>query len=112
MIRAGDLRAIGFTGDEAYPDHPDALVLSAAVPGYRISGAWAGLLAPAGTPAETLAFLHREIKQAANAPSVASLLRKGGAEPFDSTQEEFAAFVRDEIERWGEAFRSTGMEPQ
>jgi tripartite-type tricarboxylate transporter receptor subunit TctC len=67
-VRAGDLRAIGFTGDEPYPDHPDALVLSA---GYRISGAWAGLLAPAGTPAETVAFLHREIKQAANAPCLA-----------------------------------------
>jgi tripartite-type tricarboxylate transporter receptor subunit TctC len=112
MVKAGDLRAIGFTGDSPYPDYPDALVLSTVVPGYRISGAWAGLLAPRGTPAEIVALLNSEIRKAANAPVVANFLRKGGATPDDSTPAAFAAFVKEEIERWAEAFRATGMEQQ
>jgi tripartite-type tricarboxylate transporter receptor subunit TctC len=112
MIRSGDLRAIGFTGDKPYPDYPDAPSLSSVVPGYRISGAWAGLLAPAGTPAEIVTLLNRAIRAAANDPAVASVIRKGGSEPDDSSPAEFAAFVRSEIERWGEAFRATGLEPR
>ena len=112
MIRSGDLRAIGFTGEKTFPDYPDAPVLSTVIPGYRILGAWAGFLAPAGTPKEIVAHLNREIRKAANSPLVAETLRKGGAVPDDSSPEEFAAFVRTEIERWAEAFRATGLEPQ
>jgi tripartite-type tricarboxylate transporter receptor subunit TctC len=112
MIRSGDLRPIGFTGDKPYPDYPDAPSLSSVVPGYRISGAWAGLLAPAGTPAEIVTVLNRGITAAANDPAVASILRRAGSEPDDSSPAEFAAFVRSEIERWGEAFRAAGLEPR
>ena len=112
LIRGGELRPIGFTGDKPYPDYPNAPALSSVVPGYRISGAWAGLLAPAGTPDEIVTLLNREIRKAANAPMVANMLRKAGNEPDNSSPTEFAAFVRSEIERWGEAFRAAGLEPR
>jgi tripartite-type tricarboxylate transporter receptor subunit TctC len=76
------------------------------------AGAWFGLLAPAGTPPDAIAFLNRAFNAALEDPELLSALSTMGLEPRGTTPEEFAAFIREEIVRWPPIFRAAGIVPQ
>ncbi len=111
-IKAGKLRALAVTSakrSEALPDIPT--IAEAGLPGYD-STQWYGVLAPAGTPHEIVARLHAEIVRALRLPGVRERLAADGAEAVGSTPEEFAAFIRSEIEKWAAVAKSAGIRPE
>jgi len=111
-IKAGKLRALAVTSakrSEALPDIPT--IAEAGLPGYD-STQWYGVLAPAGTPHEIVARLHAEIVRALRLPDVRERLAADGAEAVGSTPEEFAAFIRSEIEKWAAVAKSAGIRPE
>ena len=69
---------------------------------------WFGIVAPAGTPAEIIAKLNKELVAVMHLPYVEEQLRRQGIEPMTGTPEEFAAFLRSDIKKWGELVRGTG----
>ncbi|MCX7140856.1 MAG: tripartite tricarboxylate transporter substrate-binding protein, partial [Proteobacteria bacterium] len=70
---------------------------------------WNGLFAPAKTPAEIIARLHAETVKALAAPDVREKLHAQGAEPVGSAPEEFRAYIRAEIDKWGRVVRASGL---
>lgn len=80
----------------------------AGFPGFE-SVAWWGVLAPAGTPKEVIGRLHAEIAKALTAPEVKERFAGLGAETVGSTPEQFGAFLREEIQRWGKVIRTLGI---
>jgi len=66
---------------------------------------WTGFYAPKGTPKELVARLNRDIVEACRDPQVLARLDSMGSTPSTTTPEEFAAFTRSEIERWGGIIR-------
>ncbi len=71
---------------------------------------WFGALLPAGTPAATVAALHRAIRAAAEAPEmVAALERLEYANTTSDSPAAFAARIRQEWEDWGVAVRHSGV---
>jgi tripartite-type tricarboxylate transporter receptor subunit TctC len=78
------------------------------VPGYEVVG-WQGLFAAAGTPPEIVARLQAEVAKALRLPEVRERLAALGAEPVGSTPEEFGAFLRAEMTRWGRIIREKGI---
>ena len=108
-IKAGKLRALAVTSakrSEGLPDVPT--IAESGLPGYD-STQWYGVLAPAGTLRGIVARLHDEIVRALRAPEVMQRLAADGAEPVGSSPEEFAAFIRSEIDKWAKVARAAGI---
>ncbi|MCX7962227.1 MAG: tripartite tricarboxylate transporter substrate binding protein [Burkholderiales bacterium] len=108
-VRAGKLRALAVTTArriQAAPEVPTAA--EAGLPGYEAIG-WFGAVAPAGTPEPIIARLNAEMRAALEAPDIRERMIAAGAEPFTSTPQEFAAFIRAEAKKWAEVIRVAGV---
>ena len=70
---------------------------------------WYGLLAPAGTPMSIVDKLAREIAAVLQLPEIRETYEQAGVEPTSSTPDQFAAFIRSEIPRWGRLVRISGI---
>ncbi|WP_459616383.1 Bug family tripartite tricarboxylate transporter substrate binding protein [Bordetella sp. 2513F-2] len=84
-------------------------VAESGYPGFEAIG-WAAVLAPRGTPPETVAVLNRHIVQVLERPDMRDFLRDRGAEPMPSSPEDTAAFIGREVAKWGEAVRRSGAQ--
>jgi tripartite-type tricarboxylate transporter receptor subunit TctC len=108
-VRAGKLKAMGTTGKTRSSVLPDVPTLAeAGVPGYE-TGIWLGLMAPAGTPRPVLQRLNAEIAKVLNAADVKESWGKQGAAPMTMTLEQFDKFLRDDIVKWADVVKKTGM---
>jgi tripartite-type tricarboxylate transporter receptor subunit TctC len=76
----------------------------AGLPDFQI-WTWTGFYAPKGTPRELVARLNRDIVAACRDAHVLARLDTMGSTPSTTTPEEFAAFTRAEIARWGDIIR-------
>jgi tripartite-type tricarboxylate transporter receptor subunit TctC len=78
--------------------------LSETFPGFE-QYSWFGILAPAGSPAEALAKIHRDMTRTLRAPEVHQRLTEQGFEIVASSPEEFVGFVRGESDKLGRLIR-------
>jgi tripartite-type tricarboxylate transporter receptor subunit TctC len=69
-------------------------------------------MAPAGTSKAIIDKLHAEIVKAMRSPEVLSRLTAEGAEVVASSPQEFAARVRNDIEKWNKVIRQAGIKPE
>lgn len=106
-IKAKRLRALATTGSKRRT--PDLPTISETLPGYSINQ-WYGVLAPAGTPPAVLDRLHKEIVRAVGNPQVVQLLTNVGATPASDKPDEFRAFIKSEMDKWGKVIRAAGIE--
>src|SRR5262245_1231559 len=72
-------------------------------------GFWAGIWAPAGTPAPIVQQLNEAINDSLRSTEVKAALEKLGLEPVIQTPDEFGKFVLNEIPRWAEIVRVSGV---
>lgn len=70
--------------------------------------AWTAFFAPAGTPNELVNHINSEINRALSAPDVRERLAQLGLEWRSNTSGEFAAFLRDEVQKWAKAVKDSG----
>ncbi len=110
QVRAGNLRAYGVTSAQRQPSFPDVPAIGEVVPGFE-STAWFGVFGPAKLPAEITEKLHAAIVAALADPEMQKRLTTEGATPVGDTPAEFAAFVRQDIERWGPIVKASGAKP-
>lgn len=111
-VRTGRLRALGVTGRTRAATMPDLpTVAEAGVPGYE-STVWNGLLAPANTPKEVIARLHKEVTAVLLIPVVKERLASEGAEIVASSPEEFSSHIRAELSKWASVVKSAGIHPE
>jgi tripartite-type tricarboxylate transporter receptor subunit TctC len=98
FVEAGSARPLAVSGDARSPALPQVpTIAEAGMPRYKAVG-WFGLMAPAGTPANIVAKLSDVVAAACKSPDVVTALRAQGIEPTSSRPQEFAAFVRDQLE--------------
>jgi tripartite-type tricarboxylate transporter receptor subunit TctC len=109
-IAAGTLKALGVAAATERAELPGVPPV-AATPGLAGFEAWPwqGFVAPAKTPAEIIAKLHDTYVAAVNDPVVRQKLIDAGAEPLQSTSQEFADFRRREAAKWSEVVRAAGI---
>src|SRR5215510_7922352 len=113
-IDKGDVRALAVSGPKRVallPNVPTFAELGLPMPEVD-AGAWFGLLAPAGVPADVVATLNDAFNAALQDADVRAALTNMGHEPRGTTPEEFAAFIRDEMRRWPPIFQRAGVVPQ
>lgn len=109
QARAGKLTALAVTG-------PTRARVAPEVPTFAESGYpefvllnWYGVLAPAGTPRETVLRLNRAIVAALNTPAVIDRLAGIGVDAHPGTPEELDDWVRKDIERYRKIIALTGV---
>ena len=108
-VKTGRLRSLAVTGikrSSALPALPT--IAESGLPNYDVTG-WFGLLAPAGTPNDTVAGLNAEIGKILQMPDIKRrLLEEEGAEGGSGTPSEFAQFIRAELKKYVEIVRLSG----
>jgi tripartite-type tricarboxylate transporter receptor subunit TctC len=110
-IKSGKLKALAVTSSQrsgAVPDVPTVEEAGgAAMKGYEASS-WFGLLAPAGTSADTVNRIHQEVVKALNSPAVKEKLLSQGAIPGGNTPAEFVKFIDAEHKKWAQVVKASG----
>jgi tripartite-type tricarboxylate transporter receptor subunit TctC len=109
-VKSGRLRALGLTGRKRSPAMPNVPTI-AETPGmeaYEMS-LWLGVLAPAGTPKDVTARLHREIAAAMAAPDLVRQMAEAGIEIRLSSPQQFAALIRTDIAKWATVVKSADV---
>ena len=111
-VRSGKLRALGVGSARRVSAAPEIpTVAESGLPGYE-SAQWSGLLAPAGTPQEIIARLHRETIAVLRAPDTRERIAGDGSELVANSPEEFAAFLKADLVKWAAVVKATGIAPE
>jgi tripartite-type tricarboxylate transporter receptor subunit TctC len=109
FVKAGKLRALAISSPQRSPLAPELPTMAeAGVPGYEVIG-WNGIVAPKGTPPEIVARLHAEVAKILRTPEMRQQLAAVGSEPIGNTPEEFGAFIKAEMGRWGKVIKEKGI---
>lgn len=107
-VKAGKLRALAVSGERRSPVLPHVPTVSETVPGFAGSS-WFGIFAPAGTPPEIVAKLNADIARALATPRIKQQLALDGAEIIAGTPQEFAAYFKSEMMKWGKIVELAGI---
>ncbi len=109
LTRAGKLRALAVTGAHRSPAEPGLpTIAEAGVTGYQASN-WYGFAAPAKTPRALVDKLNREFARIMAAAEVREKLINVGMEPGTMTPEQYTAFVKAEVVKWGKVVKAAGI---
>jgi tripartite-type tricarboxylate transporter receptor subunit TctC len=107
QVQAGKLKALGVSSARRLPQLPN-------LPTFREAGlpmdgsAWIGLVAPHGTPAPVIGRLNREFVAAMRDPATNEKLKAQYMEAEPGTPAQFAAFMQQELAKWGPVIRRSG----
>ena len=107
-VKAGKLRALAVGTLErsaSYPDIPT--IAESGFPGFE-ARAWQGIAGPANLPADIVTQLNAAFARAMAFPEVHQRLLDGGLDPITGTPEDFAAFIRNEIDKWAKVAKDVG----
>ncbi|HEX6415101.1 MAG TPA: tripartite tricarboxylate transporter substrate binding protein [Burkholderiales bacterium] len=107
-VKAGKLRALAVGTLErsaSYPDIPT--IAESGFPGFE-ARAWQGIAGPANLPADIVTQLNAAFAKAMAFPEVHQRLLDGGLDPITGTPEDFAAFIRNEIDKWAKVAKDVG----
>jgi tripartite-type tricarboxylate transporter receptor subunit TctC len=111
-IRAGSLRPLAVTRLRRSALLPDVPSLHEAGITEFDMDSWAGLFAPARTPANIVARLNGELRPIIDGPEVKTRLGDVGFEAFSSTPEELGKFSEVQLVKWTEMIKAAAIEPE
>jgi tripartite-type tricarboxylate transporter receptor subunit TctC len=109
LLKDGQLQALAVSGSSrasALPDVPTTVEAGYPNSEYNF---WAGVFAPAKTPADIRAKLYAEIVKALHEPAIRGKLASLGADPMPLTSQQFEALVRNEIETNTQLVKAAGI---
>jgi len=108
QIKSGRLRAIAVSSLKRSPALPDVpTVDEAGLRGFEVSS-WYGVFAPAATPKQIVAKVNADMQAALASAEMKTKLEPLGAEPASGSSEDFARFVRAEIDKWAKVVKASG----
>jgi tripartite-type tricarboxylate transporter receptor subunit TctC len=111
LVKAGRLRALAVTGPKRSPALPDVPTVAETLPGFDASG-WFALYAPAGTPPEIVKMLNAEVNRVLQLPEVKQRYAGLGADVVGGTPEKLRDHMNEELKKWSELIRETGMKAE
>ena len=108
-IKAGKLRALALVAPQRSPALPEVpTVAEAGLKDFEVT-TWYGIMTPAGTPRPIVSRLNAELVKIMHTPDVKERLAGMATDPLTSTPEEFAAYLRQEIAKWGDVVRKANL---
>ena len=109
QIKAGKLRALGYSTPKRSAQLPDVpTIAEAGVKGYDM-GYWFAAYAPANTPAPVVAKLNQLLNKAVHSAAAKSFFDMSGSEAWTTTPAELAQFQAAETKKWGQVIKAAGI---
>ena len=110
QVRGGALIALAVTSKERSPVAPEVpTIAESGYPGFD-AVAWHGIMAPAGTPKPIIDRLNAAIVDALKEPQTAKLIEAQAMQIVGNSPEQFAAFIKQDVELWKEVARQAKVE--
>ncbi|HYQ08813.1 MAG TPA: tripartite tricarboxylate transporter substrate binding protein [Xanthobacteraceae bacterium] len=109
QVRAGKLKALATSSKDRSDIFLDVPTFVEQGFAGVIGDNWAGVLAPAATPAPVIAKFNAAMVAALKAPDLRAQLRDSGTTPAPSSPQQFETYMRDEIMRWRTIIREKGL---
>jgi tripartite-type tricarboxylate transporter receptor subunit TctC len=110
QVRAGKLIALAVTSKDRSPVAPDVpTIAESGYPGFD-AVAWHGFMAPAGTPQPVIDRLNAEILKALKDPPSAKLIEQQAMQIVGNSPQEFAGFIKQDIELWKDVAKQAKVE--
>jgi tripartite-type tricarboxylate transporter receptor subunit TctC len=109
-VDSGRLRLLAICSEKRSGLLPDTPTMVESGYPRMVMTAWGGLLAPAGTPRDIVMKIYRDTAKAVQAPEVRERLIALGNDIKVTTPEEFGAFIKADLERWGRVVKRAGIE--
>ncbi|SFM54071.1 tripartite tricarboxylate transporter substrate binding protein [Variovorax sp. OV329] len=111
-MQAGTIRALAVSTGQRQPTMPGVPSLSETFAGFDYAG-WNGLFAPAGTSADIVNRVNRDLEAILQQPEVAQRMQVLGSQPEPRMSvPEFEAFMRAERERWARLVKQLDIQPE
>jgi tripartite-type tricarboxylate transporter receptor subunit TctC len=111
-IKGGKTRALAVSTLQRNPQLPDVpTVAESGFPGFEVT-VWYAVCAPSATPKPVLAKLHATLIRALALPEMKARLAESSIDVTPTSQEEMAAFIRAEIDKWTRVVRDANIPKQ
>ena len=107
-IRAGTVKGLAVTGSkraQAFKDIPT--IAESGYPGFVINP-WFGLFAPRGTPPAVVKQINADIRKILEEKDTMEKFAVLGAEPYETTPQEFTAILHADIAKWAAVVKTSG----
>ena len=112
QVKAGKLRALGYSTQKRSTQLPDVPTIDeAGVKGYDM-GYWFAAYVPANTPAPVVARLNELLTAATKSAAAKSFFENAGSEAWTTTPDELAKFQAAETQKWGKVIKAAGIEAE
>lgn len=112
QVKAGKLRALGYSTQKRSSQLPDVPTIDeAGVKGYDM-GYWFAAYTPAGTPPAVVARLNELMAAATKSAAAKSFYDTAGSEAWTTTPDELARFQAAETVKWGKVIKAAGIEAE
>jgi tripartite-type tricarboxylate transporter receptor subunit TctC len=111
-VRGGRLRAIAVSSGARVAALPDVPTFAeSGFPGFD-DDTWLGIFLPTGSPPAAVQALNTAVNQALQAPDMRERLATLAFEPVGGTPQQFAAYLKTEIAKWGRVVRESNIKPE
>ena len=107
-IRGGTVKGLAVTGSKralSFRDIPT--IAESGFPGFVINP-WFGLFASKGTPPAVVRQIHADVHAVLEEKDVLEKFAAVGAEPYETTPQEFSAILHADIQKWAAVVKSSG----
>ena len=111
-MQAGQVKILAVLEPARFAKLPQIPSMSEIVPAFRKPSSWFGFLGPPVLPAPIVTRLNAEITKALGAPHVLPILDENGLAPIGGSPEQFAALIRDGIDRYGAIIKRAGIQAE
>jgi tripartite-type tricarboxylate transporter receptor subunit TctC len=111
-IKANRMKALAVTAKARHPQLPDVPSAPEAGVSDLIVTSWQAAAAPAKTPKDVVARLHGAMVKALRSPDVSERMSQIGFDVVASSPEEFASFMKAEVERWTRVVAKGNIKPE
>ena len=107
-IKGGRIKALMVASAQRNPSFPDVPAApEVGLPQYLVS-TWYGMWAPKGTPADVQARIVDDMRKSVQSDEAKAIWAQNGADFPNFTQQQFASFVHEEVQRWAQVVKASG----
>lgn len=107
-IKSGKYKPIAITSPNRMPAAPDIPTVAETLPGFSVQPI-SGVVVPSATPRGIVNKMSVDINKALQSPDLAARMAQFELEPSGTTPEQFDAFIRAEIDKWGKVVKAAGI---
>jgi tripartite-type tricarboxylate transporter receptor subunit TctC len=112
FVKGGRLRMVAVTSLKRSPSLPDIpTVAESGYPDFEVVSWW-GVLTPAAVPKDIIGRLHAELIKVLASPDIKAKFADQGADVASDTPEQFAAYIKSEIAKWGKLIKELGVKSE